>query len=480
MSSLTAGNAVSEQKVDLTSIEVTRELAEFALGTSLTSIPEAVREQGKRSLLDGLGLAIAGSVSGVASICRTMVEGYGPMRSESTVLGTGGRLPARFSAFLNGTAIHADDYDDTQLAVRPDRVYGLLTHPTAPVLPASMALVERQEGSGSDLLLGYSIGVEAATKLAEAINPRHYDDGFHATATLGLIGSAAGAARVAGLDLAQTRIALGLAATQAAGVRENFGTMTKPFHAGRAAEGAIVAVELAGAGMSAAPNVIEAKRGFFNAAGGGYDPTAIHDALGRPWSFESPGVSIKPHPSGSLTHPGMGAMLDLILAEDIRPEHVSRVIVGTNRHMPNALIHHRPTTELNAKFSMEFCMAILLLERKAGLAEFTDEVVNRPDVRAMIEKVDFGVAPEAEAAGYNNMTTFITVELDDGRVLRTEAAFGKGSPQKPMSDDELIGKFAGCLAWGGVKTDPEKMAHRILNLEDEPSVSALLAELIVP
>lgn len=125
-------------------------------------------------------------------------------------------------------------------------------------------------------------------------------------------------------------------------------------------------------------------------------------------------------------------------------------------------------------------MAILLIERKAGLAEFTDEVVNRSDVRAMIEKVDFGVAPEAEAAGYNNMTTVITVQLDDGRVLRTEAAFGKGSPQKPMSDDELIGKFADCLAWGGVRTDPEEIARRILALEDEPSISALLSKLVAP
>lgn len=480
MSSFTASNAVSDQAIDLTAVEVTKELAEFALSTALDSIPEAVREQGKRSLLDGIGLAIAGSVTDVASISATMIDGYGQLNTESTVLGTGSRLPARFSAYLNGIAIHAHDYDDTQLAVRPDRVYGLLTHPTAPVLPASLALVERKGGSGSDLLLGYSIGVEAATKLAEAINPRHYDDGFHATATLGLIGSAAGAARVVGLDLAQTRIALGLAATQAAGLRENFGTMTKPFHAGRAAEGAVVAVELAGSGMTAAPNVIEAKRGFFSAAGGGYDPTAIHAALGQPWSFESPGVSIKPHPSGSLTHPGMGAMLKLILAEDIRPEQVVRVAIGTNRHMPNALIHHRPVTELNAKFSMEFCMAILLIERKAGLAEFTDEVVNRSDVRAMIEKVDFGVAPEAEAAGYNNMTTVITVQLDDGRVLRTEAAFGKGSPQKPMSDDELIGKFADCLAWGGVRTDPEEIARRILALEDEPSISALLSKLVAP
>jgi 2-methylcitrate dehydratase PrpD len=325
--------------------------------------------------------------------------------------------------------------------------------------------------------MSYLIGVEVATKLAEAINPRHYDDGFHATGTLGTIGSAAGAARALGLDDDTTAIALGLAATQAAGLRENFGTMTKPFHAGRAAENAVVAVELARGGFTAAKDVLEAKRGFFNAAGGGYDPTAIHDALGRPWTFASPGVSIKPYPSGSLTHPGMSALIDLIEQNDVRPDDVTRVTVGTNRHMPNALIHHRPVTELNAKFSMEFCVAILLLERRAGLAQFTDEVVARPDVKAMIERVDFGVAPEAENAGYNNMTTIITIELRDGTVLRTQAAFGKGSPENPMSDDELIAKFTDCLEWGGIReSDSAHLAERILHIEEEPSIPALVAE----
>ena len=141
----------------------------------------------------------------------------------------------------------------------------------------------------------------------------------------------------------------------------------------------------------------------------------------------------------------MGLMLDLIREHDIRPAQVARVKVGTNRHMPNALIHHRPKNELQAKFSMEFCMAILLLERKAGLAEFTDEVVNRRDVKKMIEKIDFSVHPLAEAAGYEKMTTIIDIELAGGRTISGRADFGKGSPVNPMSDDELADKFR---EWG--------------------------------
>jgi 2-methylcitrate dehydratase PrpD len=216
--------------------------------------------------------------------------------------------------------------------------------------------------------------------VAEAILPRHYQHGFHSTATCGAIGAAAGAAKLLGLDREATRRALSLGATQAAGLRENFGTMTKPFHAGRAAESGVVAAEMAALGFTASPNGLDADRGFFRAAGGGYSAEAIEGRLGNPWTFAFPGVSIKPHPSGSLTHPGMSVMLDLIHRHDLRPEKVKRVAVGTNHNMPNALIHHRPRNELQAKFSMEFCMAILLLERKGGLEQFTDAVVNRPDV----------------------------------------------------------------------------------------------------
>jgi 2-methylcitrate dehydratase PrpD len=163
-------------------------------------------------------------------------------------------------------------------------------------------------------------------------------------------------------------------------------------------------------------------------------------------------------------------MLDLIHRHDLRPERVKRVTVGTNHNMPNALIHHRPRNELQAKFSMEFCMAILLIERKAGLEQFTDEVVNRPDVQALLRRVDFGVNAEAEAAGFDKMTTIIEVELDDGTVMKGAADFGKGSPANPMSDDELKEKFRQCAAWGGLDADQTRtvidLAWRIETLED--------------
>jgi 2-methylcitrate dehydratase PrpD len=172
----------------------------------------------------------------------------------------------------------------------------------------------------------------------------------------------------------------------------------------------------------------------------------------------------------------MTLMLALIRQNDIRPEQVEHVRVGTNQNMPNALIHHRPTTELQAKFSMEFCMAILLLKRRAGLPEFTDEIVNQQEVQAMIRKVDFGVHPVAEAAGYDKMTTIIEIQLKDGRTISGQADFGKGSPANPMSYDEVAGKFQECAAFSRWPSDKaERIVELVRGLEDLPRVSELIA-----
>jgi 2-methylcitrate dehydratase PrpD len=456
----------------------TRHVVEFVRGVQLSDIPEQVIALGKKSILDGLGLALSGSVAKSGELVRRHLLSLGLAGGPATVIGSDLKLPARFAAFANGIGIHADDYDDTQLAVASDRVYGLLTHPTAPVLPAALAVGETLGKSGRDVMLAYHLGVEVECKIAEAINPRHYQSGFHSTATCGTFGSAAAAARLMGLDGDATTRALSIAGSQAAGLRENFGTMTKPFHAGRSSEGGVVAAEFASMGWTATDVILEAPRGFFNAAAGGYDAAAIIGKLGAPWTFDSPGVSIKPHPSGSLTHPGMTEMLRLILDHDIHPDQVARVRVGTNSNMPNALIHHRPQNELQAKFSMEFCMAILLIARRAGLNEFTDEVVLRPDVQRMIERINFVVDDRAEAAGYHKMTTYLDIELIDGRRISGMADFGKGSPDQPMTYDDVAMKFLECAEYARWnKSRAEDVVSMVRDLESVHAVARLTSAL---
>ena len=333
---------------------LTHYVADFVQRTNLADLPPAVIESGKKSILDGLGLALSGSVAKSGELVRRhlaelnldagsattigssysvsvdksggLVRGYvtelnlsvGP----ATVIGSSLRVAPRFAAFANGVGIHADDYDDTQLAVAKDRVYGLLTHPTAPALPAALAVGEAKGASGSEVMLAYHLGVEVECKIAEAINPRHYQSGFHSTATCGTFAAAAAAGRLMGLSQEALQRALSIAGSQSAGLRENFGTMTKPFHAGRSSESGVVAAQFASYGWTATDKILEAPRGFFSAAGGGYDVNAIAGKLGAPWTFEMPGISIKPHPSGSLTHPGMTEMLRLIREHGIKAENV--------------------------------------------------------------------------------------------------------------------------------------------------------------
>lgn len=457
---------------------LTLEVANFIRDTGYRDIPDDVLDLGKKSILDGLGLALCGSMAETGVICGRYLQSLGIVGGNATVIGAARKAPPRFAAFVNGIGIHADDYDDTQLAVAEDRVYGLLTHPTAPVLPAALALGEARGISGRDLMVAYHVGVEAECKIAEAIAPRHYEDGFHTTGTCGALGAAAAAARVAGLDRAQTLRALGIAASEAAGLRENFGTMTKPFHAGRAAESGVVAADLAGLGWTAAEQILEAPRGFFHAEGGSFDPKAIVHKLGNPWTFRSPGVSIKPYPSGSLTHPALTELSRLIQTEKINARQVERVDVGANRNMPNALIHHHPKTALEGKFSMEFCVAAMLLYGKVGLSQFSDEVVNRPEVQAMIERVHFGVNPVAEAAGYNKMTTILDIRLQNGRVISGRADFAKGSPAIPMTTDEAADKFLDCAAFAKFPIGQAKRVVELVHkLETTSDVRTLTAQL---
>jgi 2-methylcitrate dehydratase PrpD len=457
---------------------LTKYVCEFIVNTKLEDIPEQVLALGKKSILDGFGLALAGSVSEMGPLVREYLGKLGITGGNASIIGTSLKAPPRFAAFANGVSIHADDFDDTQLSSAADRVYGLLTHPTVTSLSPAFALSQARGGSGRDLLLAYQVGVETECKIAEAISPRHYNDGFHSTGTCGSFGSAAACCKLQGLNPQQTAYALGIVAAEGGGLRDNFGSMTKPFHAGHAGENGTVAADLAALGWTAAADILEAPLGFFQAAGGGFDPGSILNRLGKPWTFANPGVSIKPFPCGSLNHPAMGEFLDLVKKNDLHADQVEKIDVGANHSMTTTLYHHRPTTGLQAKFSMEFCISILLLRRKAGLVEFTDAVVERPEVQAMIPRVNFYVDPEAEQAGFDKMTSIIKIHLKDGRVISGRAQFAKGSPANPMSYEEVADKFRGCAdfaKWNAKKT--EAIIEGVKSLESAPDMANLTAAL---
>lgn len=234
---------------------------------------------------------------------------------------------------------------------------------------------------------------------------------------------------------------LGIAASMASGLRENFGTMTKPLHAGRAAENGVTAALLAQKGFTAAPNILEAKRGFFNAMAGGCDESKLVGRLGRPYFMQVPGISIKPYPSGSLSHPAQDLILDLAKSHDLHAQDIETIEVGTNSNVPNALIYPMPKTALEGKFSIPFCMAIGVLERKAGIAQFTDRKVREPKVVELMKRVMLHVDQELEALGYDQVRSRIRIKLKDGRIIDGRADVARGHPLKPLSWAEIGEKF---------------------------------------
>ena len=454
---------------------LTRYVAEFIVTAKYEDIPADVIALGKKTLLDGFGLALAGSASVLAPIVRQYIGSLGTTARTSTVAGTAMKVAPRFAAFANGMSIHADDYDDT----------GSALHVAAPVLPPAFALCEANRRSGKDLMLAFHVGVEAASKIGDAIFPRHDREGFHTTGTIGSFGSAAACAKLRGLSIEQTAFALGLGASQASGIRRNFGSMTKAFHAGHAAESGSVAADLAALGFTAASDVLESPLGFFQAAGGGFEPNAIVNRLGRPWMFASPGDLIKRFPCGTIQQPVMDATLGLISQQAIKAADVERVEIGGNQSNVNTLFRHKPTTGLEAKFSMEFAVAILLVDGKAGLGQFTDASVQRPEVQNMIARVTFRADPEYDRLGREGAFQAVLEEpmgirvyMKDGRVLTMRTEPAKGSPRNPMTYEEVADKFrtnAEFARWPAAKT--EAIIKLVNSLETTANVAPLTAAL---
>lgn len=455
---------------------VTQEIASYVAGTRYRDIPIDVIQLARGFILDGLGVALAGSTDECARIVQRQIRQMGGS-AECSVLGTSVLAPAAKAALANGVAGHAMDYDDTQLSTSKEAVYGLLTHPTTPVLAAVLTLGQKERITGAEFLLAYVLGVEVECRIADAINPRHYQSGFHSTATMGGLGAAVAAGKILRLKEPQLLATLGIAASMASGLRENFGTMTKPLHAGRAAENGVTAALLARDGFTAAPNILEAARGFFNAMAGGYEDSKIRGCLGSPYFMKQPGIAIKPYPSGSLSHPAQDLILDLVKEHDVKAENIERIEVGTNSNVPNALIYPMPKTALEGKFSIPFCMAIAVLERKAGIAQFQDRKVRGKKVVELMKRVTLYVDEELERLGYDQVRSRVRVKLKDGRVLEGRYDVARGHPAKPMSWAELTEKFRDCAGLVLPRKNIDETIRLVEQFQDLKSLRPLIRAL---
>lgn len=456
--------------------DVTAAIADFTGSVSTADIPDHALERAKTHVLDSLGLALAGSVSDAARIVREDIAAQGFGGQGSMIIGTTLSAPPRFAAFANATAIHADNFDDTTPQVRADRTGGI--HASGTVLPVVLALGASSGATGREFLTAYLAGVEVASRLNHTIGARHYGDGFHTTGTMNVFGAAVAASVLTGLGRAETINAIGIAASHASGIRRNFGTMAEILHPAQAAQAGITAVDLSARGLTAADDALHGPVGYFAAAAGGYDAAEIIGRLGCPWVFEDPGVWIKPHPNGALTHPGAGCLLGLLTEHDVASGDIAGISVRTNDRVLKTLIHHNPVDGMQAKFSMEFTLAIVALERRAGLGEFTTAMLNRADVRAMMQNVDY-TAYDVSGEGYTNVTTLIDVALQNGKILSGRADHARGSTKSPMDFDDVAEKFRSCATYGGhAENQVKTIEATVREMEELNSIEILLNALV--
>jgi len=442
-------------------------VAQFVTKTRYSDIPAETARVVKKHILDTLATGVAGAPAEGSVIVQRYIEKLG-CGGKATIFGTAQKAIPRFAALANATAMHADDFDDTY---HPTRF-----HPTAPVLSAACAEGEMTGAPGKDVLAAVAVGTEVSLKLSHTIDKQHYQRGFHMTSTCGVFGATAGVCNLLKLSAEATVHAIGIAGSHSAGVRENFGTMVKPLHSGRAAENAVFAASLAAMDFTASPTILEGDRGYFMTGAGGYDAAELLGKLGNPWNYVAKGVAIKPYPCGNLQQPAMDKLRDLVEEHDIKPEQVERLAVKSHRLMPLNLTYHRPVTGLEGKFSMEFSLASILVLRRAGLAEYSDGVVNRRDIQEAIAKIDYTVFSdeEADAKGYTLWTTFLDIKLKDGRTLSARVDVAKGSATLPMSEEEVARKFRECAEFAKLPSgQAEKIIDLVLHLEKVQDIREL-------
>ena len=404
---------------------VTERLADWIVGIRGEEIPEEVRREGLRTFVNWTGCAVGGaSHETVDAALRAVVPFSG--KATSTVLGRAERLDALHAALVNGISSHVLDYDDTHLKT--------IIHPAGPVASALLALAEMRPMSGRDLMTALIVGVEVECRIGNSVYPEHYDRGWHITGTAGVFGAAAAVGRAIGLDAQRMRWALGLAASQSAGLREMFGTMTKSFHPGRSAQNGAMAALLAEAGYDSSERAIEAPRGFAHVMSDKRDWGEILDGLGERW--EAALNSYKPFACGIVIHPTIDGCLQLRQDLGDRVRAVRSVSLTTHPLVLELTGKRTPRTGLEGKFSVYHAAACALLRGDGAPTAFTDEVVNLPEIVALRDKVTANADPACHEASVT-----IVLTMEDGSTVEKRIGRAIGSREVPLTDAQIDTKF---------------------------------------
>ncbi len=430
---------------------LTKSLGQFVADLSPNRLPEEAARVARMGFIDTIGTMIAGRNE---DSVRIMTQTLAPTNGPATLTFGSQKAPAPEAAWINGTAAHALDYDDVALR----------GHPSTVLVPAILAEAEHLDSSGADMITAYVAGYETWAELFRRDSGLLHQKGWHPTGLYGAVGAAAACAKLRKLDAEKSAIAIALGASQSAGLMSNFGTMTKPFHAGKAAHAGIMAARLAEAGFTANTDALEHPQGFLHAISpAGEEDRTSDSKAGATWAILTQGLGIKKYPTCYCTHRAIDCILDLVNSSPIKPDEVDRITVEISDYFSTVLRNHRPDTGLAAKFSIEFCMASGIVARRVGLRELTDDFVQRPDIQALMKKVEIVTTSTYDAdlpgaAPYDQ----VRVKLVDGRTIDGEpVARATGHPSRPLTDQQLYDKFADCLDAGASPIPVDVLFNRL-------------------
>ena len=452
---------------------LTARLAEKILSIDASHLTPLAIAQAKMCFVDAIGVALAGRVENATRILlRTPGVASAPGRS--LVFGTAIRTSALEAALVNGTAAHALDYDDFSSIMGG--------HHTVPLLPPLIALAEEHAFSGAKVLLAYVAGVEVEIRLARALGFHHYDKGWHPTSTLGTFGAAAAVAHLLGLDLAQTTTTLSIAASMAAGIKANFGTMVKPLHVGQCARNGLLAALLAQRGFDANEFALEHSQGFLNVFNGPgtFEVSKLFEDWASPLEIEGASIALKQFPCCGSTHPAITMMLQLVREEKINAGDVEKIeILPHGRRFRHTNTPY-PQSSLEAKFSVQYVCARALLSGAVRLRDFEGEAFAEPDIRRLLEITEARPHPDMPDDAPQQWGAEVLVWLKSGRMLsrRVDQLVGRGG-DSPMTRDEMWDKFEDCAQRALPRQRLPALFDLLQNLETVPDINLLTQLLVV-
>lgn len=448
---------------------ITQKLATFITETKFESMPFEVVTLTKRAMIDTLGVALAGSVHPAGKAITAFVGRFG-CKPAAGIIGSNIKTSSPLAALANGTIAHVLDYDDCRADTQG--------HPSAVLIPVVLSLGEEFKASGKEIIEAYVLGIEIWAKISSVMPDLHLK-GWHPSGILGTMGAAASAAKLLKLTTEQVTTTLGIAGSEAAGLIRNVGTMTKSLHIGNAAENGIIAALLAKEGFTAAKNILEGDANFLETFYGRDNNSCISkvvDNLGAPFALISPGLAIKKYPSCYSTHRLVDAMLHLISLYHIKPEEIATINCQSNPIAQKTLPYTNPSTALEAKFSIQFAIAVALTDQEFGLAQATDEKVNDPMIKNLMRRITLSVYPDWKEGKdtIENRADMITVRLKNRTKYSYEVLVAKGNSKNPLTDEELLAKYQECAKLALKHDEIERCIQLVLELEKLETVKGLM------